>query len=70
MQFLHRTVFEYAESIGDTFGAISDGEFELLCFHRNQRTISAGETNANRTGVLKLVGKSALERYWTFSKRK
>jgi hypothetical protein len=28
MQFLHRTVFEYAQSIGDNFGAISGGEFE------------------------------------------
>ena len=30
MQFLHRTVFEYAQSIGDTFGAISGGEFEYF----------------------------------------
>jgi hypothetical protein len=30
MHFLHRTVFEYAQSIGDTFGAISGGEFEYF----------------------------------------
>jgi hypothetical protein len=30
MQFLPRTVFEYAQSIGDTFGAISGGEFEYF----------------------------------------
>jgi hypothetical protein len=28
--FLHRTIFDYAQSIGDTFGAISGGEFEYF----------------------------------------
>jgi hypothetical protein len=26
--FLYRTVFEFAQSIGDTFGAITGGQFE------------------------------------------
>jgi hypothetical protein len=44
MQFF-RTVFEYAQSIGDTFGAISGGEFENFACKRKIEIRASAKVN-------------------------